>query len=178
MIYEVKNQSAIPLVGCSLNVSVTGAQINIGTILPSVNDVTEDGWLLCDGSTYDINQYPFLYELLGTDKLPDYRNYNLVGAGTRATALGNRDVYAVGETKSESIASHSHSVSPTTSSIYNTSSNTPSYWNSGSSSGPYSTNFTRYVSISTSSSSSSYYSGSSTTHPKRYGVNFYIYGGA
>jgi len=47
----------------------------IGTIQSLPIGVTiPNHLLLCDGSTYDITDYPALFDMLGTNTLPDYRN--------------------------------------------------------------------------------------------------------
>ena len=61
-----------------------------GTTMPSRN------WLLCDGSTFDADEYPALYEFLGSNTLPDLRGEFLRGAGTNGhSGQGNGGV--VGE---------------------------------------------------------------------------------
>ena len=58
-----------------------------GTTMPSRN------WLLCDGSTFDADEYPALYEFLGSNTLPDLRGEFLRGAGTNGhSGQGNGGV--------------------------------------------------------------------------------------
>lgn len=52
----------------------------IGEIIPSIGATGED-YLVCDGSTFNAATYPDLYNLLGTNVLPDYRECVLYGAG-------------------------------------------------------------------------------------------------
>jgi len=55
----------------------------VGTVVPMIGQSSsspQPGWLLCDGSDFDRNTYPDLAKLL-PGKLPDLRNYVLVGAG-------------------------------------------------------------------------------------------------
>ena len=49
-------------------------KIPIGSIVMWYTDVIPEGWLLCDGSTFDINKYLDLYTVLGNDFLPDLNN--------------------------------------------------------------------------------------------------------
>ena len=46
------------------------ANIPVGMINPSLTSIV-DGWLLCDGSTFDALLYPELNALLGGNTLPD-----------------------------------------------------------------------------------------------------------
>lgn len=68
-----------------------------------------NGYLLCDGSRFDKNKYPELYEYLGTDVLPDYRECVLVGAGQNTTDnIATHDVYTVGQFKDDQFQDHQH----------------------------------------------------------------------
>ena len=42
---------------------------------PSLNNFPSFGvtWFECNGGTFNINEYPNLYSVLGSNKLPDYR---------------------------------------------------------------------------------------------------------
>lgn len=54
--------------------SVAGAiagGLPIGTIATFQGEGAPQGWLKCDGSTFDREEYPALYLLLGSDTLPD-----------------------------------------------------------------------------------------------------------
>lgn len=44
-----------------------------GVVLMWPSDTAPDGWLLCDGSTFDAGEYPALNTLLGGNTLPDFR---------------------------------------------------------------------------------------------------------
>ena len=84
-------------------------QMYIGITPPS-------GWLLCDGSALDVQKYPKLSALLveaglSGDKVPDFRECALVGAGENGTdVIANHDVYSVGEFKDDQFAAHTHPV--------------------------------------------------------------------
>ena len=70
-----------------------------------------NGYLLCDGNRFDKNKYPELYEYLGTDVLPDYRECVLVGAGQNTTnSIATHDVYTVGQFKDDQVQEHTHYV--------------------------------------------------------------------
>jgi hypothetical protein len=63
-----------------------------------------NGYLLCDGNRFDKNKYPELYEYLGTDVLPDYRECVLVGVGQNTTdSIATHDVYTVGQFKDDQV---------------------------------------------------------------------------
>ncbi|MCD8235016.1 MAG: tail fiber protein, partial [Cloacibacillus porcorum] len=49
-----------------------GDSLPVGTVLAWTTDTPPLGYLLCDGSTFDKNLYPRLYEMLGKDDTPDY----------------------------------------------------------------------------------------------------------
>ena len=40
-----------------------------------------EGYLICNGATFDKNECPELYNILGSNKLPDLRDRFIVGAG-------------------------------------------------------------------------------------------------
>ena len=69
------------------------------------------GYLYCDGSTFDENDYPALYMYLGTNVLPDYRECVMVGAEQNTTdTIANHDVYGEGEFKDDQLQSHTHNM--------------------------------------------------------------------
>lgn len=67
----------------------------IGTIISSYSQNAPLSYLLCDGSTYDIIEYPDLYLLLNTNVLPDLRDKVLKYNST--TAIGSFENAQVGE---------------------------------------------------------------------------------
>lgn len=81
----------------------------IGTIIPIYSVTVPVGFLPCDGSQYDTSQYPLLYALLGSDRLPDLRESTLVGIGTSdRTEITNHDVYTLGQFKDDQLQGHYH----------------------------------------------------------------------
>lgn len=102
----------------------------LGTIVPYYGDTApSSSWLICDGrDTTGTSEelatfYPLLYAFLGTNKLPDFQECTLVGAGKNGTYIfdsternpstglfGNQshDVYSVGEFKDDQFQGHSH----------------------------------------------------------------------
>lgn len=83
----------------------------VGTITAFYGTVAPNGYLLCDGSTFDTAKYPELYTLLGTNVLPDFRECVLVGAGENTTqTIASHDIYTVGEFKDDQMQSHTHAV--------------------------------------------------------------------
>ena len=84
----------------------------IGTIKPFYLSSSPIGWLELNGSTFDSSKYSSLYSLLGTNKLPDFRECTLVGVGQSSrpnTELVAHDVYTIGQFKDDQLQGHSHS---------------------------------------------------------------------
>ncbi len=82
----------------------TGSGNPIGTILPLYKKVQPNGYLYCDGSTFDTTAYPGLYAYLGTNVLPDYRECAIVGAEQNTTdAIAEHDVYTQGQFKDDQL---------------------------------------------------------------------------
>lgn len=76
----------------------------LGTIIAIHSSRVPVGYLPCNGATYDMNQYPSLYTLLGTNVLPDLRECNLVGIGQSTRAIiSAHDVYTLGQFKDDQI---------------------------------------------------------------------------
>lgn len=59
----------------------TGEKPILGEIRAGLFATAPVGWLLLDGSTFDKTKYPRLYELLGTNRLPDTYAATLSGKG-------------------------------------------------------------------------------------------------
>ena len=85
----------------------------------SAVDRSSEGWLLCDGSTKNYNDYPELALLIdptltpgSTFTLPDYRERYLTMIGTNGVAnrFTNGDVYTMGEAKHQTVGNHTHDV--------------------------------------------------------------------
>jgi hypothetical protein len=93
--------------------SGNNAKFRVVTVL-NLNSVSDqyEGWLYCDGSTYNANDYPLLFKIIGTQyggtagnsqqlsafgsmtgtfKVPDYKTRTLVGTG--AVAGGSTPIY-------------------------------------------------------------------------------------
>ena len=89
----------------------TGTGAPVGTLISQYKKVPMSGYLYCDGSTFDENDYPALYMYLGTNVLPDYRECVMVGAEQNTTdTIATHDVYGEGEFKDDQFQEHSHSV--------------------------------------------------------------------
>ena len=89
----------------------TGTGAPVGTLVTQYKKVPMSGYLYCDGSTFDENNYPALYMYLGTNVLPDYRECVMVGAEQNTTdTIANHDVYGEGEFKDDQLQNHTHSV--------------------------------------------------------------------
>ena len=83
----------------------------IGSILATVNEVLPWGWHICDGEGFDEERYPEIYDLLGTNKLPDLREATAVGAGENTTdAIEAHDIFELLEFKDDSYKIHGHTL--------------------------------------------------------------------
>ena len=88
----------------------TGTGAAVGTLISQYKKVPMSGYLYCDGSTFDENDYPALYMYLGTNVLPDYRECVMVGAEENTTdTIATHDVYGEGEFKDDQLQEHKHS---------------------------------------------------------------------
>jgi hypothetical protein len=96
-----------------------GAGNPVGTIIPMYKKSSPSGYLYCEGSTFDETQYPLLYAYLGSNVLPDYREFALVGAEENTTDVYNastnptgtihdHDVYTEGQAKDDQLQDHEH----------------------------------------------------------------------
>ena len=82
----------------------TGTGAPVGTLITQYKKVPMSGYLYCDGSTFDENDYPALYMYLGTNVLPDYRECVMVGAERNTTdTIATHDVYGEGEFKDDQL---------------------------------------------------------------------------
>ena len=97
-----------------------GAGNPVGTIVSMYKKSSPSGYLYCDGSTFDQTAYPLLYAYLGSNVLPDYREFALVGAEENTTDVYNastnpngtihdHDVYTEGQAKDDQLQDHKHS---------------------------------------------------------------------
>lgn len=87
----------------------TGTGAPVGTLISQYKKVPMSGYLYCDGSTFDQNDYPALYMYLGTNVLPDYRECVMVGAEQNTTdTITTHDVYGEGEFKDDQYQKHTH----------------------------------------------------------------------
>lgn len=89
-----------------------GAGNPVGTIIPMYKKSSPSGYLYCDGSTFDQTKYPLLYAYLGSNVLPDYREFALVGAEQNTTSqnIATHDTYTEGQEKDDQLQDHGHSV--------------------------------------------------------------------
>ena len=98
-----------------------GAGNPVGSLISMYKKSSPSGYLYCDGSTFDATKYPLLYAYLGTNVLPDYREFALVGAEENTTDVYNastnpngtiheHDVYTEGQAKDDQLQDHEHNV--------------------------------------------------------------------
>ena len=88
----------------------TGSGVPVGTIIGQYKKVNIPGYLYLDGSTFDQTLYPALYAYLGTNVLPDYREFVLVGAeqNTTSATIATHDVFTQGQEKDDQLQEHQH----------------------------------------------------------------------
>ena len=88
----------------------TGSGVPVGTIIGQYKKVNMSGYLYLDGSTFDQTLYPALYAYLGTNVLPDYREFVLVGAeqNTTSAIIADHDVFIEGQEKDDRVQAHQH----------------------------------------------------------------------
>ena len=97
----------------------TGTGAPVGTLISQYKKVPMSGYLYCDGSTFDVNNYPALYMYLGTNVLPDYRECVMVGAEQNTTdTIATHDVYGEGEFKDDQLQEHKHLINTQNSGEY------------------------------------------------------------
>lgn len=102
----------------------SGTDSFIGEIVPyygaTAADRSSSGWLLCDGSTYNYNDYPDLALLIddtlvpgSTFQVPDLREKYPTMTGTNGDNTFNADTYTLGQTKTPSVEYHTHALTET-----------------------------------------------------------------
>ena len=104
-----------------------GAGLPVGFIAPAYKKGNYSGWLYLDGrdttgtSEELSTHYPILYAILGSNVLPDYREFALVGAEENTTDVYNastnpngtihdHDVYTQGQAKDDQLQAHTHAL--------------------------------------------------------------------
>lgn len=94
----------------------------IGTVLSFAGQTAPNGYLLCNGTSYKVTDYPDLYAVIGNTyggdtenfNVPDYRETVLVGVGENTTdTIASHDVYGLGEFKDDQLQDHYHNLSRT-----------------------------------------------------------------
>lgn len=100
-----------------------GAGNPVGSYLYLEKKSNPQGYLYCDGSTFDETKYPLLYAYLGSNVLPDWRELGAKGAEKNTTLIfdstetdpstgqagtQNHDVFAQGEFKDDQLQDHKH----------------------------------------------------------------------
>ena len=89
----------------------------LGTVLSFAGQTAPHGYLLCDGASYKVADYPHLYAVIGNTyggdstnfNVPDFRETVLVGVGENTTdTIASHDVYGLGEFKDDQFQGHWH----------------------------------------------------------------------
>ena len=96
-IYQCNNSTITKIYNDGRNIS----DAILGEIRMFYGNIIPSGWLELNGSTFDVNAFPLLYNLLGTNIVPDYREMALRG-GTPVGVFSN-----------DAMGSHSHTVNGT-----------------------------------------------------------------
>lgn len=83
----------------------------IGSIVMYFSSEVPDGFLECNGSEYNVSDYPDLAEILGSNdgkfKVPDMRECTPVGVGLNSEVLVH-DEFQVGQFKDDAFQHHCH----------------------------------------------------------------------
>lgn len=91
----------------------------LGTVLSFAGQTAPRGFLLCDGASYLVKDYPDLYAVIGNTyggddvnfNVPDYRETVLVGVGENTTdTITSHDIYELGEFKDDQLQGHWHNL--------------------------------------------------------------------
>lgn len=94
-----------------------GGEVPTGTVLAFAGPTAPDGFLLCDGTSYPVADYPALYAVIGNVyggdetafNVPDYREVALVGVGQNTkNSIATHDVYTLGQFKDDCFQNHTH----------------------------------------------------------------------
>ena len=88
-----RNGDTLPRFSMEVPISSQTSGSPVGSVIAWAGEEnpSADGgiYLECDGSTFDTSKYKRLYEVLGTNKLPDYRGVFLRGYGSRTHSQVN-----------------------------------------------------------------------------------------
>ena len=95
-----------------------GEGVPLGTIIPFYGLNIPAGYLPCDGSQFNTDQYPALAMFLETNVLPDFRETVPVGIGQRASGVATHDIYTIGQFKDDQFQDHQHSGGGSASQVY------------------------------------------------------------
>jgi len=87
--------------------SSSASSTPIGTILMWPGSNLPEGYLICNGGTFNKEECPELYNILGSNKLPDLRDRFIVGAGNEYN-LGNTGGEKEHTLTVEELPSHKH----------------------------------------------------------------------
>lgn len=94
MLYQIVSEN-----GQKVKKSITGNGygLPLGSIIAVFSTLVPDGFLPCNGATFDTTTYAALYAYLGSNTLPDLRNKALMGANPDVTGKAAGNTSDVGE---------------------------------------------------------------------------------
>ena len=92
--------------------NATTSIVPIGEIKAFYGNTIPSGWLECNGSQFSSSLYPLLYDFLGTDILPDFRECVPVGASTVGVFSDDR-IEAHNHNGTQCVLYHRHCLPPT-----------------------------------------------------------------
>jgi len=81
-----------------------GLIVPIGTIFPYMGNSEPANYMFCNGQAFDKNTYPELYQILGTNTLPNLSGKFLLGSST------NHAKGSTGGSEDAIIVSHTHNI--------------------------------------------------------------------
>ena len=90
----------------------SGQGLPLGAITAYYGTTPPNGYLLCDGSSFDSTVYPALYTLLGDNHTPDLRECTLKGIGENPNATDHVKAggLSLGEFQDDRIQDHIHKI--------------------------------------------------------------------
>lgn len=118
---KLDNDAKLPAIDGSQLLNIFS--VPVGTILDYVGDISPEGYLICDGTSYNTEDYPNLFSLIGYKfggaenvfNIPDLRRRTTIGAGGIASSTIGNSIGDTGGTEQHALTtdempSHNHSM--------------------------------------------------------------------